>query len=72
MIFSGVIGPAFSAYFFGASFGVVSGVVLGSGVFFLTYFLNSHNINDSSSSIVNATSDFGLWDQHTSGMHLEC
>ena len=31
---SGVIGPAFSAYFFGASFGVVSGVVLGSGVFF--------------------------------------
>ena len=34
VIFSGVIGPAFSAYFFGASFGVVSGVVLGSGVFF--------------------------------------
>ena len=75
VIFSGVIGPAFSAYVFGVFFRCIFwggfGGRFGVRCIFLTYFLNLHNINDSSSSTVNATFDaIALKYFHTSSLIL--
>ena len=75
VIFSGVIGAAFSAYVFGVCFRCIFwggfGDRFGVRRIFLTYFLNFHNMNGSSSSTVNATFDaIALKYFHTSSLIL--